>query len=528
MSSVPPGFEEVYIQKGNSKRTRKYYRCLWGKDKGEQCVFMYRSDVKLKSPHIIHQPPLKLVTQKEEDNAIIKAKVLNIITCLIAVSNISLYKATNENFKEFIRKLLEIGNSLPADFDLNIIFRDFTFPKLRSIILNKASKLVNLKLQKFVLWSYASIAIDGGNVNGTNYFDVYLCNPSENLKPLLIYSTTNHDKFTETIKNDIASALSFVRNVHVHAIVGDNFVPQVKACNEIISDALSNQKILFFVPCACHLLNLVLINTYKECNIYFSYVHTIRKIGKKYNKIERSLKIRHFCPEHIETRWVSDLDIAYFLYINYNRVIERMTKENQIEFLKSGKLKDFILLLAPFRAGIQNLEGNRSKIGDIYPIVLKIIEFYDDHANLLQHEDSVTILNALVNNIRKRFNSTKIGHILQLSYSLTPVGRNEIRGQMDIHTYEPDNFENRVEYKFTFETKYVRTIFKEIGSPWFSPEADINNSDMQSCDEEEEEDIIVGDLNDYIIEEENDIFENSSGELLENATNALTDLGLYN
>ena len=77
-----------------------------------------------------------------------------------------------------------------------------------------------------------------------------------------------------------------------------------------------------------------------------------------------------------------------------NRVIERITKENQIEFLKSRKSKDFILLLAPIKAGMQNLEGNKSKIRVDYPLILKILEFYDDHANLLQDEDSVTILDA--------------------------------------------------------------------------------------------------------------------------------------
>ena len=46
---------------------------------------------------------------------------------------------------------------------------------------------------------------------------------------------------------------------------------------------------------------------------------------------------------------------------------------------------------------------------------------------------------------------------------------------MDIHTYEPDNFENNAEYKFTFESKYVQT---EICSPWFSPEAGDSNYDI--------------------------------------------------
>ena len=241
---APQGFEIVKEFSEKAQRWRYYYRCTYGKEAGCQCIYRYRIDTLPKHPHVSHQLPLVLKTQKEKEANEATRQIINTIVSFVGFSNMSIQKVTSDEFKDFVTTILKIGNGVKSDFDLNQVFKKLNPRTIRTKIIKHAEKFVKRELTSFKQWKYASLAIDAGTVNGITYFDIYICNPAENLNPLLIYSTTNEGKSTETIQHHIQECLNKIPDVTISAIVGDNFRPQVKACKEIISN--SSQRLVFF------------------------------------------------------------------------------------------------------------------------------------------------------------------------------------------------------------------------------------------------------------------------------------------
>lgn len=202
-----------------------------------------------------------------------------------------------------------------------------------------------------------------------------------------------------------------------------------------------------FCPCSCHILNLVLIDTFKNNSKWNNYLGTLRDIGKNYNKAERNQLERHFCPEHVATRWVNDVDVAYFLYMHKEIAIMRIPDRK--EFIDSY-LHDILVILLPFRSAIQILEGDFSMLADIYPIFEEVYGYYDLHKPLLKNSASVEIVDHIIFYIKQRVSKKLNGHLLLLAYSLTPAGRREIRQTMQKGTFVEDNFQVTKEYALSF------------------------------------------------------------------------------
>ena len=266
---------------------------------------------------------------------------------------------------------------------------------------------------------------------------------------------------------------------------------------------------------------MVLIDVYKNNQLFCKWVGFIRDLGKRYNEFERIQKTRHYCPEHVPTRWVNDLDIAFFLYKHKNDALTRAGNEKHREFITSGKLQDMVVILLPFRASLQTLESSKCKISDIYQTISNMISYYDAHDSVLVNCDSHSIIETIQTCLKFRVSSKKEFEIIQLAYTLTPAGRTEIRENLKEGSYQKDTFNIYIENSLNFELKYVRTILKDIGSPLF-------------FDSEEEDDDDVEEINDLEnMEEENIIDESEEDDLihgnnyrtmLEIATNVLCDI----
>ena len=274
-----------------------------------------------------------------------------------------------------------------------------------------------------------------------------LCNPGESLAPLLIYSTANHKKTSLSIKEDISNAIKTVGNLRIIAIVGDNYRAQVKACSKIIQN---NMTTLYFIPCSYHLINLVIHDVFNESNEFRSMIDQVRNLSVLFNKFAKQQILNFYAPEHVPTRWVNDLDIAFFIY-NKLDLFHQIFKENlEILGFIDNDLQDLVLLLIPLRSALQMLEGNFSKIGDILPILKQVKLFYDDHKFLLKKESSEHICEIIANIIDRRFSHTNVGHTIQLSYVVTPHGRHFLRTSLKEGTYAKDLMEEDLDISLSY------------------------------------------------------------------------------
>ena len=99
------------------------------------------------------------------------------------------------------------------------------------------------------------------------------------------------------------------------------------------------------------------------------------------------------------------------------------------------------------------------------------------------YENFNIIAQDFVDSIDSRIQKTSNGHLLQLAYALTPVGRNSIRKGLKEGTYIKDNIEFDIAVNLKFDTKYVKNFLQKIDSQWFK----LNNTEEEEEEREEEE-----------------------------------------
>lgn len=329
---TPPGF--IRYKKDGSKGY--YFRCAKVDSNGETCKFEYRYDRKpkngtnhtctfkerLKEPGII-------------EKNVVQRKILRLIVYLLAKSNSSISFGTKKDTHIILANFMQIGREIDPDTDITELFNKATYRSVRRMYLTEANNSFQNHYIEFVPFKLVSLAIDGGTVHNKYHFDVYICNPLERIPPLMVYSTKDHMKSTETISKDILDAINSVRELTIVGIVGDNYKAQVKAVKEIITMQLQKSNYIIWCPCSCHVINLILQDSYKKSRYFRNNIDQLRRIGKRYNAMPRSPNvIRKTCPMHIPTRWVIDLDIAVFLLSVKSELINLFQNDKDSEIVE--------------------------------------------------------------------------------------------------------------------------------------------------------------------------------------------------
>lgn len=518
----PPGFIRLSETKKDSRRIGMtkviyYFKCAYIHPPTKMpCSFKIRTD-KVRF-EILNDGPYeyknlehthKMQVSANGDNAIEKLnfqkKIMKLCSLFIVKSNLSIRFASDSDFKGFVETLLYCGHSIPDDFNISDVVKQFTERNFKKEIDYQAKLALDERLLEFNNCKFGSLTIDAGTVNHTCLFTVYLCNPSEEIKPVVIYVGTNRPKSESAIIEDIKLAIKRCGYILITGITGDNYRPQVKAIKSIILENKTNiGHFLVFNSCACHVINLILTDCYKNNQSWRRQINNLRNIGKNYNKQIRSAETRCFCPEHCPTRWVNDIDIAYFLFSKRD-IIKNMF--NDVSNFIDADLIDILIVLIPFRSAIQMLEGDLVSVSLTFPVFQDIINYFNVHSELVLNENTKDLIQSFINIIKDRKGKTMNGRLIELSYVLTPKGRLFVRSHLQNDTYEKDEFdfsEMIDDVIISFEKKYINNILVPINSPWF---------DQEEEEEDEQEEILVNeeldqdDTPEQIIDD-NGIFDN--------------------
>ena len=194
--------------------------------------------------------------------------------------------------------------------------------QLRSEILKEARNQLEQNLKYLKQIGFVSAAIDNGTINGRHFLFTCLLNPNAGLYPIYYDSRTEkHFSINDFIEygNQLFDELKNY-GVTLIAFVGDNLRSQVGGLAHWKSGSLQSQsevpdiKSLLYVPCCCHVLNLVLIDLERESYQFSCLKYKLNELVVILRKTEVVKAVGHKIPDIPETRWVY-IYVCWFVWL---------------------------------------------------------------------------------------------------------------------------------------------------------------------------------------------------------------------
>ena len=310
------------------------------------------------------------------------------------------------------------------------------------------------------------VAIDAGKHKTVPYLMVVLINALVTSSPLIIEAVRFFKgktvDYAATIERILASLLN--NGVDIVAIVSDNLRSQVSAVNhtspESVQQKTSIPKLssLIWISCSVHTLALSLNDAAKEC-AYGRLVDHLRSTATflRSKNIVNVLGVK--CPLWAPTRWTGMFDIAFWLLRNNEKIFSvleaSLTHETAYDF------PDFIIdgmtiaaatafcVLLPFYHATHILEADNIPAAYTIPVINSALEQFK---SICSHFDIIDeICDVISACVTKRLSFSQSGRILHFLYSLTPLGRREIResGALEIIGSDKISIETPFSNKFS-------------------------------------------------------------------------------
>ena len=202
------------------------------------------------------------------------------LTCKI---NISIRQASSPELLNLINTSINQGIRLQAiRTKTDPYYYSFKIDRrlLRTSIIKKANEKEEEIFKKLKQIGFVSAALDNGTIGHRHLLFICLANPAAGLKP--IYYSSETKKHYE-IEDFCSFGIQLYKDLNVHGInlvgiVGDNLRPQIGGLapwKEASFQSKSNDpnlKSIRYVPCCCHVLNLVIVDLKKTIVYSQKYV----------------------------------------------------------------------------------------------------------------------------------------------------------------------------------------------------------------------------------------------------------------
>ena len=447
--NIPQGF--TYVK--NTINNKYYFKCCNTKVVNghiRECQFVVRSDYGAKKlDHDCIFERLSFLTENDLNIQNIRKYYIEALVKFIGKSKLSINSSRSKHFRKFCFQLIKLGciiysNSL-ENYGFNELIPNPSFNKIRNTFVNKSLLKKEKKIKKLAQYKFVSLAVDSGTVEGKKFLDIYVGNPSENCKFVLMHSASNVTNTVDCITEQINRCLKLCYNygLQVTGITSDNLTSQVIAINNIINRRYYFD--LIHIRCACHILNLVLNDLSKKSDYYKNYQVVIHSLSKLYNSCVDGKKITTRCPSVIPTRWVYDINIVAFLYAHQNEIEIIVSKSNPHKLASDYNIDQKIALdlihnhlrfilefLSPIKTAISLLESEKSGLIEGYLVFTKLREYMCFLMNNVynNNETYMEIIKTYIEEFDFRVNkSINIG-LMKLAWSLSLIGRSEMREKL--------------------------------------------------------------------------------------------------
>ena len=205
---------------------------------------------------------MSFLTENDLNIQNIRKYYIEALVKFIGKSKLSINSSRSKHFRKFCFQLIKLGCIIYSNSLENYVFNELipnpSFNKIRNTFVNKSLIKKEKKIKKLAQYKFVSLAVDSGTVEGKKFLDIYVGNPSENCKFVLMHSASNVTNTVDCITEQINRCLKLCYNygLQVTGITSDNLTSQVIAINNIINRRYYFD--LIHIRCACHILNLVL------------------------------------------------------------------------------------------------------------------------------------------------------------------------------------------------------------------------------------------------------------------------------
>ena len=326
------------------------------------------------------QPRSEPLPHQEDDYG---EKIRDLLVSFIAGTPISFRLVASPQFKQLLLGVVQIAQS-HISVSAEKLLPTLNVYSIPSMLKERASELYQLLLSS-LNQSYVSINIDSATIGHTNYLAVTL-RQVESQSPVHLIQLLNTPSGKQGYAEQLCSIIEFLRthNIFVTSICCDGAIAQVSSISAV-RQYLNNPSIPAFqrspilplhIPCFNHRINLALQYAARTPALAEAVSELQRFASAALTKPYRKI-LGKTCPSFVSTRWFSLWNIASFIRLHRDQIINNslLSREILLEILKAE------VLLTPFTELTLFFESDKVQLSSVYPAVLRALTQYSYIAN---------------------------------------------------------------------------------------------------------------------------------------------------
>lgn len=247
------------------------------------------------------------------------------LAALVGRKNLSFATGASKEVYQLMLHSIQFGLKIanPGIKDSSVIakqrFHTIGRDTLRTKMISVSDSVHRIAMKKFSEVVYAAVSIDAGALHSQKNLDFVLENPHAGLRPYPAFTVSLTDSDAPAYVIAISQGLNAINKygIRIAAVVCDGLLAQKKAFDIGWEDSIRNrakeewlQQVLF-IPCLCHRVS----NAYKyniTHDVGLTQLVTTLYAISTYCRTNVK-EIGAICPLHIDTRWICDYDILFFI-----------------------------------------------------------------------------------------------------------------------------------------------------------------------------------------------------------------------
>jgi hypothetical protein len=210
---------------------------------------------------------------------------------------------------------------------------------LRTKMISVSDAVHRIAMKKFSEIAYTSVSIDAGALHTTKSLDFVLENPHSGMRPYPAVTVALKDTDAPAYVIAISQGLYAIHKygIRISAVVCDGLLSQKKAFDINWPESIRNRALdewlqqVLFVPCLCHRVS----NAYKYT---ITHDQSLTALTTNLHQISTFCRtnikaIGAICPRHIDTRWICDYDILFFIRSRKDKIAKYGPLEEALDQL---------------------------------------------------------------------------------------------------------------------------------------------------------------------------------------------------
>ena len=362
--------------------------------------------------------------RKISRNTPLQTKLTQLICKLIAGTPTSFSFASSHIFRQFITKLVEIGQknpNTPLDDIVPIVHSSKISTEMTLLSAIAQERLLNTFRDHFV-----SVMFDEATINHKKMMAITIMKLEDDAEPAFYRltpapSTSNdYTVFVRELERNLIA-----HNIEITSIITDGLPAQLSGIKAALvsheQNAIDTLFRPFHFPCLNHRVNLALVHTLKTIPFLSEIKGTLQtfaaeSLTQKYQDI-----LHKHSPKFVHTRWLCLSQICAFIRIKRNEIL----KHNLLERTTLINILMMEILLTPLLELQLFLESARTKLYQVFPSLIRTFIQYKHilKYSIFREPKWLHAIAEILTSLHTLTLALETGDIIALSFSLSPIGQ---------------------------------------------------------------------------------------------------------